>query len=177
MRRRLFLPAVLAAVPVALAVAGCSKSGSERQAEGAQATSSEQSATAAATTPATLSDDDKKKILASLPAPYSAADLSNGEAKFGLCRSCHTIEAGGANMTGPNLHGVVGRKAGSAPGFKYSDALKAAGITWDAQHLDAWITKPSALVPGTKMTFPGLSDAKDRTDVIAYLMVNAAPKP
>jgi cytochrome c len=118
-----------------------------------------------------MSEADKAEALAALPAPYNTADLTNGEAKFTLCKSCHTIQAGGANMTGPHLHGVIGRKAGSVDGFRYSDALKASGITWDPQALDTWITKPADMVPGTKMTFPGLSDPKDRIDVIAYVMI------
>jgi cytochrome c len=80
-------------------------------------------------------------------------------------------------MTGPNLYGVFGRKAASVPGFSYSDPLKAAGWKWDAQHIDTWITDPKADLPGTKMTFAGLKDPKDRTDVIAYLMVNTGYKP
>jgi cytochrome c len=80
-------------------------------------------------------------------------------------------------MTGPHLHGVVGRKAGSITDYNYSDAVKKAGFTWDAAHLDKWITNPRADLPGTKMSFVGMKDPKDRTDVIAYLMVNSAPKP
>jgi cytochrome c len=72
-------------------------------------------------------------------------------------------------MTGPNLWGVFGRRAGSLDSFAYSDGLKAAGYNWDVEHLDKWITDPRATIPGTKMTFFGIKDAKDRTDVIAYL--------
>ncbi len=110
-------------------------------------------------------------LLAALPAPYNAADLVNGEARFSLCKSCHTIVAGGANMTGPNLYGVVGVKAASKAGFNYSDALKAKGLTWDPATLDQWLAGPQAFVPGTKMSFPGLKDATDRRDVIGYLKV------
>jgi cytochrome c len=124
-----------------------------------------------------LSDDEMKKAQASLPAPYNTADLSNGESKFALCSTCHTVVAGGPNMTGPNLHGVFGRKAASLPGFNYSDALKGAGWTWDPAHLDTWITDPKVADPGTKMTFAGMKDPKDRTDVIAYLMVQSGFKP
>ena len=127
--------------------------------------------------PAAMSDADKAKALAALPAPYSTADLSNGESKFALCSTCHTTAAGGPNMTGPNLHGVFGRKAATLPGFSYSDPLKAAGWTWDAAHVDTWITDPKVALPGTKMTFVGLKDPKDRTDVIAYLMVMTGYKP
>src|ERR1700753_635986 len=118
-----------------------------------------------------LSDEDAKKALAALPAPYNTGDLANGESKFALCSTCHTVVENGPNMTGPNLHGVFGRKAASMAGFNYSDALKATGWTWDAAHVDTWITDPKVAAPGTKMTFAGLKDPKDRTDVIAYLMV------
>ncbi|TAJ69739.1 MAG: cytochrome c family protein [Phenylobacterium sp.] len=123
-----------------------------------------------------LSDADKQAILASYPAPYNTADLANGKAKFALCQSCHTIAPGGANMTGPNLHGVFGKKSASNPDFKYSDALKNAGWVWDASHLDQWLEKPMTFLPGTKMSFAGLKDAKDRTDLIGYLMVETGHK-
>ena len=80
-------------------------------------------------------------------------------------------------MTGPNLHGVFGRKVGAVAGYTYSDPLKATGWTWDAAHIDAWITDPKVAVPGAKMTFVGLKDAKDRVDVIAYLMIGTGFKP
>ena len=157
---------------VAAALAGCSKSGTTKQAEGAQATSSEQPASGPV-----LSPEEQKAALEKLPAPFNTADLANGEAKFALCKSCHTVVAGGASMTGPNLHGVVNRKAGLVDGFKYSDAFKAQDITWTPDKLDPWITKPQDMIPGTKMTFAGLNDAKDRTDVIAWLWVYAGSQP
>lgn len=132
---------------------------------------------AAAPAAPALSDAEKQTLLASYPAPYNAADLANGQAKFALCQSCHTITPGGANMTGPNLHGVFGKTSASHPDFKYSDALKAAGWIWDAGRLNQWLEKPQTFLPGTKMTFAGLSDAKDRTDVIGYLMVETGHKP
>lgn len=123
-----------------------------------------------------LSDAEKQAILASYPAPYNTADLANGEAKFALCRSCHTIAPGGANMTGPNLHGVFGKKAASNPDYKYSDALKASNITWDAEQLYQWLANPKTFMPGTKMTFAGLNDSKDRVDLIGWLMVETGHK-
>ena len=117
---------------------------------------------------------DAKKLLAELPAPYNGADLANGEAHFSLCKSCHTIVQGGADMTGPNLYGVFGRKAATKPGYAYSDTLKASGLTWDAPTLDRWLSGPQALVPGTKMSFPGLKDPIDRRDVIGYLKVEGS---
>ena len=130
-----------------------------------------------ATTSAPPSAEERQKLLAALPAPYDGGDLANGEAKFALCQSCHTIAAGGANMTGPNLHGIFGRTSASVADFKYSDALKAAGFVWDADHLNQWLAKPQEFLPGTKMTFPGLKDAKDRTDLIAYLMIETGHAP
>jgi cytochrome c len=114
---------------------------------------------------------DGKKLLAELPAPYNAADLANGEAHFSLCKSCHTLVQGGADMTGPNLYGVVGRKAAAKPRYAYSDALTAKGLTWDPATLNRWLSGPQAMVPGTKMSFPGLKDPNDRRDVIGYLKV------
>ena len=155
-----------AAVAAVITLSGCHKAPSQS----GQAATGE--APAAALTP-----EQMKAAQAKLPAPYNTADLDNGQSKFALCSTCHTLPAGGPNMTGPNLHGVFGRKAASLPGFAYSDALKAAGWTWDAQHVDTWITDPKADVAGTKMTFAGLKDPKDRTDVIAYLMVQTGYQP
>lgn len=115
--------------------------------------------------------EETKARLAALPAPYNTADLAVGEKKWLMCKSCHTLVEGGANLTGPHLYGVFGRKAASLPDFKYSDALKAKGVTWDAAAMDAWIADPRAYAPGTKMSFVGIQDAKERTDLIAYLMV------
>src|SRR4051812_40553116 len=112
------LAPLLAAAALAATLAGCGKSETNKQADAGQATSTAQ--------PVELSDADKQKVQASLPAPYNAGDLANGEAQFGLCKSCHTTEAGAPNMTGPNLHGVIGTKAATQPAdYKYSDALKA----------------------------------------------------
>jgi len=118
--------------------------------------------------------DGSNPALAALPAPFNQADLVNGKRKFVQCSSCHTIKEGGANLTGPNLHGVFGRKIGQVPEFKYSEAAQAADFVWDGHKLDEWLTKPKDFLPGTKMTFPGLKEATDRRDVIAYLMVETA---
>lgn len=158
---------ILAATVLAALMAACSQS------QDKSADAGSQPATPAAPEP---SDAEKQAILASYPAPYNAADLANGKSKFALCQSCHTITPGGANMTGPNLHGVFGKKSASHPDYKYSDALKNAGFAWDADHLSQWLEKPQTFLPGTKMTFAGLKDAKDRTDLIAYLMVETGHK-
>jgi len=152
----------------ALAACGPSTSTPPSNGQGANAPVSQ---APAATTPAAPKPEEVAAALASLPAPYNTGDVDNGQAKFALCMACHTAVAGGPNMTGPNLHGVFGRKAGTAPGFTYSDAMKSAGWTWDAEHLDAWLSGPAKTLPGTKMTFAGLPNPKDRVDVIAYLKV------
>ena len=125
--------------------------------------------------PAQPTDAQKKKALASLPAAYQGADLDNGEAKFALCRSCHSAVLHGGNLVGPNLYNVFGRRAGTLPGFAYSDALKVSKIVWNANTLDTWVTNPRADVAGTKMTFLGVENPKDRTDLIAYLKVITTP--
>lgn len=120
---------------------------------------------------------EKAALLASLPAPYDTADLENGRRAFARCRSCHTITEGGPNMTGPNLYGVFGRTAGTHSGFNYSPAVREAGFTWDAEHLDRWLENPGTFLRGTKMSFAGIPDATDRRDVIAFLKVETGYAP
>lgn len=163
-----------AAAVLLLAVSACSKDGGS---SGEAPASAPADAPAAAPAAAAPTDAEKAAALAALPAPYNTGDLANGQSKFALCRSCHTITEGGPDMTGPNLYGVFGRKAGSKPGYAYSDVVKAAGFTWDAEHLDKWLADPRGFMPGTKMTFAGLKDPKDRIDLIAYLKVETGYKP
>jgi cytochrome c len=162
--RLVLVPALLAA----LLASACGQ-GSETQQAAAPAP--------AAPAPKPLTDEEKAALLASLPAPYNTGDLKNGQMKFGLCRSCHTITPGGSNGVGPNLYGVFGRKAGTHEGYNYSDAVKTAGFTWDAEHLDHWLTKPREFLPGTKMSFAGVKNEKDRIDLIAYLKVETGYQP
>jgi cytochrome c len=126
--------------------------------------------------PSPLTDAERATRLAALPAPYREADLDNGARVFARCRACHTITPNGPNLTGPNLYGVIGRVAGTHPGYAYSKPLKAAGFAWDEAHIDPWLTRPRTFLPGNRMSFPGLPDAEDRRDVIAFLSVEAAKR-
>ena len=102
-------------------------------------------------------------------AAHADGDAAAGEKVFNVCKACHTIDAGGPNRVGPNLHGIVGRKAGTAAGFSYSKAMQDFGVTWDEEKLNAYITDPKAAVPGNKMAFAGVKDDAKRADLIAYL--------
>ncbi|HEY1836483.1 MAG: cytochrome c family protein [Rhizomicrobium sp.] len=102
-------------------------------------------------------------------AALAAADAKKGQEDFARCAICHTVAKGGGNGLGPDLFGVVGRKAASLPNFYYSQALKSSGITWTPDKLDAWIKSPATLVPGNRMAFAGIAQAGERADIVAYL--------
>lgn len=104
-----------------------------------------------------------------VPTGEAPATLAAGApVDFAICSGCHAIVAG-KNGIGPSLRGVVGRKAGSLPGFDYSAALQKSGIVWTPKRLDIWLSGPMTMVPGTKMSFGGYADPKQRQAVIAYL--------
>jgi cytochrome c len=112
------------------------------------------------------------------------ADVARGESVFKKCTSCHTIDAGGANGIGPNLHATMGKALAGHAGFAYSDALKGVGGTWTFEQMDHWLKSPKAFAPGTKMTFAGLSKPEDRAALMLYLNsqgsnlpLPAAPEP
>ena len=100
--------------------------------------------------------------------PVPAGNAANGAKVFVQCKTCHVTTAG-VNRIGPSLHAVVGRKAGSVPGYTYSAANKNSGLTWTEAELFTYLEAPRKVVPGTKMTFAGLKKPQDRADVIAYL--------
>ncbi|MBV9572061.1 MAG: cytochrome c family protein [Alphaproteobacteria bacterium] len=108
-------------------------------------------------------------VMAIASSPALAGDVNAGKGVFTRCAACHRVDKGGADGLGPNLFGVVGRKAGSRPNFSYSPALKNAGFVWTPQKLDAWIAHPAQVVPGNRMAFAGILNAQDRADLIAYL--------
>jgi cytochrome c len=97
-----------------------------------------------------------------------SGDPTKGAATFRQCQTCHVKEVG-VNKVGPSLAGVVGRPAGSVPGFNYSAANKGSGITWSEQELYVYLENPKAKIPGTTMAFVGIKDSQKRADLIAYL--------
>ncbi len=99
-----------------------------------------------------------------------SGDATRGQRVFNQqCRACHTLEKDGAQTAGPNLHGVFGRKAGTAAGYEFSDAMKASGIVWDDATMADYNRDPKARVPGTKMVFNGVKQAGQLADLVAYL--------
>lgn len=108
----------------------------------------------------------------------ASADIARGERTFkGQCTTCHTIESGGANGTGPNLHNVVGADIAAHAGFNYSGALSGLEGTWTYEALNDWLTNPAAFARGTSMSFAGLRRDADRINVIAYLAANTENAP
>ncbi|MCA1934681.1 MAG: cytochrome c family protein [Asticcacaulis sp.] len=164
MRAALFL----APLTLALCLSGCG----DKPTETASETAATQANVPAVEGP---SDAENAAKLATLPAPYNTADLKAGEKAWTKCRSCHTLVEGGANMVGPNLYGVFGRKSGSKADYQYSDAMKGHNAVWDFATLDDYITHPQTTVPGTKMGFMGLKDETERHNLIAYLKVETSP--
>ena len=99
----------------------------------------------------------------------AAGMMEAGRKAFAVCSACHSVEKGDASSIGPNLYGVVGRKAGSKDDFKYSDAMAASGLTWDEGTLDRYLANPSAVVPGTTMLAGAVADDDKRAAIIVYL--------
>ena len=112
-------------------------------------------------------------VMATLAIPQAFAetgDASRGQRLFNQqCRACHTLEQGGASVAGPNLHGLFGRKAGTAAGYEFSEAMSKSGIVWDETTLADYNRDPKAKVPGTKMVYGGMKQPGQLADLLAYL--------
>ena len=95
-------------------------------------------------------------------------DAQRGAQVFAQCKVCHSLEAG-KNMVGPSLHGLIGRRAGTVPGYAYSPAMKNANVTWNDDTLSRYLSDPKAFIPGDKMPFAGIKDPSKLGDLLAYL--------
>jgi cytochrome c len=135
---------MVAAAALALAVSACGSPPEDKPTDTAGPT------TGTATPAATVAAADKKPIA------------------FAQCASCHAVEPGKHGI-GPSLAGVYGTKSGEIAGYAFSEPMKQAGLTWDDATLDAYLTNPMKVIPGTKMTYAGMGDPAKRKDVIAYM--------
>ena len=117
-------------------------------------------------------------LVASFPLAAGAADLANGQRLFATrCASCHAVGPSARAGFGPQLNGVLGRRAGCTPDFRYSPAMLKSGIVWNDKTLAAFLDSPGDLVPGTKMRFWGMSDPKQVGDLLGYLRSIPATPP
>jgi len=150
---------------IALAVTACGGPPPAGQAEAPAA----DAAAPAAEAPAASAD------AGDVAARIAAADVNKGKVLFLQCRACHSLvpetESG---KIGPTLHGVIGRAAGSVPGFTYSEAVANSGITWSAAEIDKWLERPSDFLPGNKMVFVGVQAPADRAAIIAFIQQESA---
>lgn len=107
--------------------------------------------------------------LAMVSSAHAEGDAAAGAKVFAQCSACHAVGASAQNNIGPVLNGVVGRAAGTYPGYRYSSAMKRSGLTWDEGTLTQYLRGPDKVLPGTKMAFPGIASDADLANVIAYL--------
>ena len=108
-------------------------------------------------------------LVGSAEAQTAPGDPAAGDKVFNKCRPCHQIGEGARNAVGPELNAVIGRHSGIVPGYNYSDANKNSGLTWDEPTFRDYIKDPRGKVPGTKMSFAGLTRQRDIDDLVAYL--------
>jgi cytochrome c len=154
------------------ALAACGDNGDGGQAPASQTgASAPQPQTHGGAPESTATPEEAQAILASLGEPYASANIDNGRRLFRRCASCHTLGDGERHLVGPNLHGMFGRQAGAAEGFRFSRALEQAEFEWTKAELDEWLANPRTYLPGNRMSFAGLRNETDRNDLIAFLAV------
>ena len=108
-------------------------------------------------------------VLSAQASTALAQDIAAGKTSFNKCMACHAIGEGAKNKVGPELNGLDGRKAGTAPDYTYSDSNKNSGITWSETEFKEYIKDPKAKIPGTKMVFAGIKNEKEINDLWAFL--------
>ena len=120
------------------------------------------------------SAEEPMPAVAPLPEPYASADARRGRILFLQCVACHDLGPSAIVKVGPNLQGLPGRKAGSAEGFTYSEAMRASGIVWTPEALDRFIEQPAAVVPGTIMVLAGVAKPADRAAITRFVFEQTA---
>ena len=125
-----------------------------------------------ASTSTTSEDNSEKSEAGNIMALFASTSATDGEKVFKKCAACHSITKGGANKIGPALWGILGRKAGSLSDYKYSKAMVAFGKQWSFEQMNGFLTKPKEWVKGTKMSYAGLKNGKDRAALILYMNEN-----
>lgn len=167
-------PTLAGLIALSALVAGCSGGGSESEkadAPAAPVAAAPAAPAAPAPAPAAPAGPPAATDVATLDGVQFASltgTAAAGRTVFAQCRTCHVTDPG-VNRIGPSLAGIIGRAAGTVPGFAYSPANSGSGITWTKEKLFQYLENPQRVVPGTKMIFPGIPDAQRRADLIAYL--------
>ena len=166
---RAFTTSFVCAITLGLGVAGCGKP--PPPASPGAALPPGQPAPAATEAPAIQPTGDLAALLA-------GADTARGKILFLQCRACHSlVPEAEAGKIGPTLYGVIGRAAGTAPGFVYSEAVAKSGISWSPEQIDKWLQRPSEFLPGNKMVFIGIQSPDDRANIIAYIKDESSKPP
>ena len=124
------------------------------------------------TTVASTASTETSSVTGDIMAIFASTSAAEGAKVFKQCLACHSIAEGGKNKIGPALWGVLGRQAGSLPDYKYSKAMAAHGKKWSFEEMNGFLLKPKDWIKGTKMSFAGLKNEKDRAAVILYMNEN-----
>jgi cytochrome c len=111
-----------------------------------------------------------------LAARVAAASETRGQLLFLQCKACHDLNPALPHKVGPNLNGVIGRKAGTVEGYQFSEPMRSSGLTWDLATLDAFLRQPGSVVPGSGMAFAGIAADADRASLLRYLQKAAPPR-